>query len=108
MRLFQQLRQWPEFRREFVERARRHLGPGGALSPERAADRYALLSEQLSPAMPAEAARWGDYRRAVHPYKEGPYETYTVKEHWKPEVTRLLKDYFPKRSGFVMERLAAW
>ena len=108
MRLFQQLRQWPEFRREFVERARRHLGPGGALSPERAADRYALLSEQLSPAMPAEAARWGDYRRTVHPYKEGPYETYTVKEHWKPEVTRLLKEYFPKRSGFVMERLAAW
>jgi hypothetical protein len=44
----------------------------------------------------------------VHPYKEGPYETYTVKEHWKPEVTRLLKEYFPKRSGFVMERLAAW
>jgi len=105
MRLFQQLRAWPEFRREFGERARRHLGPGGALAPERAAERYRLLSERLAAGIAGEAARWGDYRRAAHPYKEGPYESYTAREHWRPEVERLLKEYFPKRTQGVLEKL---
>jgi hypothetical protein len=57
--------------------------------------------------MAGEAARWGDYRRSIHRYKEGPYETYTVAGHWRPEVERLLKEYFPKRTVVVMENLAA-
>ena len=107
MRLFQRLRTWPEFRKEFGERARKHLGPGGALSPERASERYRALADRLAPAMAGEAARWGDYRRSIHRYKEGPYETYTVAGHWRPEVERLLKEYFPKRTVVVMENLAA-
>lgn len=107
MRLFQQLRQWGPFRKEFLERAHRHLERGGALSAERCGERFGILAARLEPAMVAEAGRWGDYRRSVHPYKEGPYETYTVRGHWRPEVDRLLKDYFPKRSGVVLGRIDA-
>jgi len=55
--------------------------------------------------MVAESARWGDYRRDVHPYKQPPYELYTRDQHWRPEVKRLLEEYFPKRSGKVLEQL---
>jgi hypothetical protein len=58
----------------------------------------------LDLAIIAESARWGDYRRDVHPYKTGPYERYTRNEHWRPEIDRLLNDYFPKRTGVAVEQ----
>ncbi|MCW5556505.1 MAG: CotH kinase family protein [Verrucomicrobiae bacterium] len=106
-RLFQALRRHPEFRATFASLARRHLGPGGALSSEAAAARYQKLAEILRPAMVAESARWGDYRRDVHPYREGPYELYTVDDHWEPEIRRLMQDYFPVRTGHVIRQLEA-
>jgi len=106
-RLFQSLRKHPEFRTAFAAIARRHLGAGGALSPEAAAARYRQLAETLRPAVVAESARWGDYRRDVHPYREGPYELYTADDHWEPEVSRLLREYFPVRTGHVLRQLEA-
>jgi hypothetical protein len=61
------------------------------------------LAKGLEKAMAAEAARWGSYRQAVHPYKTGPYETYTVNSHWEPEVQRLLTEYFPRRLGILLD-----
>jgi hypothetical protein len=55
--------------------------------------------------MPVEAARWGSYRRDVHPYKDGPFEAYTAKGHWEPEVARLLAAYFPARTTSFGEQL---
>jgi len=52
----------------------------------------------------AESARWGDYRRDAHPYKTGPYELYTRDDHWRPEIDRLLKEYFPKRTEAVIKQ----
>lgn len=98
LRLFQRLRTWPAFRELFGRRATRHLASDGLLGPRAAAARYRELSETLAPAIAAEAARWGDYRRSVHRYKEGPYERYTVEGHWRPEVGRLLETYFPRRT----------
>jgi hypothetical protein len=57
--------------------------------------------------MICESARWGDYRRDVHPYREGPYERYTVADHWEPEVRRLLEEYFPQRAGRFQQQLRA-
>lgn len=105
--LFQRLRANAEFRRAFSARAAVVLGDGGVLSPKVAADRYRMLVEQLEPALPAEAARWGAYRATVAPYKTGPYEVYDVKTHWKPEVRRLLGEYFPARSKVFGEQLRA-
>lgn len=103
-RLFQKLRENAEFRRQFAERAQRHLSNGGALTAERAAERFRVLAGPLDKAIVAESARWGDYRRDVHPYKVGPYELYTRDEHWRPEIDRLFKEYFPKRAEAVAKQ----
>jgi len=103
-RLFHKLRENAEFRRIFAERARHHLTQGGALTPENAAERFRKWAKEIDSAVVAESARWGDYRRDVHPYKTGPYELYTRNDHWRPEIDRLLKDYFPKRTEIVLKQ----
>jgi hypothetical protein len=104
-RLFQRLRACPEFRAEFAARTRRHLTGEGVLTPDQAVSRYRRLAESLDTAILAESARWGDYRRDVHQYKEGPYELYTRDVHWRPEVKRLLENYFPQRTSAFLEQL---
>ncbi|HUR47691.1 MAG TPA: CotH kinase family protein, partial [Candidatus Saccharimonadales bacterium] len=105
-RLFQKLRENPEFRRMFSQRAQLHLTSEGALTPHKAAERYRKRVDEINLAIIAESARWGAYRRDVHPYKTGPYELYTRNEHWRPEVDRLLTSYFPRRSAAVLQQFA--
>ena len=100
-RLFQRLSQNAGFRALFAERARRLLFNDGPLAPGPAAARYAALAKSIERAIPAEASRWGSYRRDVHPYKTGPYELYARETHWQPEVGRLQTHYFPRRSAFL-------
>ncbi len=107
MRLFQRLRGDAGFRELFARQALRHLAGNGALAPSNAAARYRRLADTLDAAIIAESARWGDYRRDVHQYKEGPYELYTRDKHWRPEVKRLLEDYFPNRTAVFVEQLKA-
>lgn len=106
-RLFQKLRENPEFKALFTKRVHLLLGPGGALSPEESQKRYRRLAAMIEKPMLLESARWGDYRRDVHRYKTEPYELYTVEQHWKPEVRRLLEDYFPARGPELMKQLKA-
>lgn len=61
------------------------------------AARCCSKADRLEPDLFAEALRWGDYRNRIHPYKEGPDETYTVEGYWKPEVDRIVHRYFPAR-----------
>ncbi len=103
-RLFQKLRQNAEFRLQFADRLKRHLTNGGCLTPEAAANRFSQLARSIEEAVIAESARWGNYRRDVHPYKTGPYESYTRNEHWRPEIQRLLTEYFPQRSKVVLDQ----
>jgi len=103
-RLFQKLRVNREFQMAFRERVQRHLFGEGALTPTRAGERFRAWAAKLDRAIIAESARWGDYRRDVHPYKTGPYELYTRNQHWRPEIDRLLNDYFPKRTAIVIEQ----
>ena len=104
-RLFQKLRENNEFRLRFADHARRHLLASGVLAPKPAAERFQKWSERLDNAIVAESARWGDYRRDEHPYKTGPYALYTRDDHWRPEMQRLLKDYFPNRSAVLLKQL---
>ena len=105
LRLFQKLRENAAFRREFGARARALLTGDGVLSPASAAARFRRLAEAMDPAIVAESARWGGYRREQHSYKTGPYELYTREQHWRPEIQRLLTDYFPKRTELFIEQL---
>ena len=101
-RLFHKLRENAEFRRQFAARVQRHLFNGGALTPPAAAKRFATWAEAIAKPVLLESARWGDYRRDVHRYKQGPYELYTRDGHWRPEIQRLLTDYFPRRTAAVL------
>ena len=103
-RLFQKLKENAGFRREFAGRVQLHLTGNGALTQSAAAARFKMLADQLDAAIVAESARWGDYRRDVHPYKVGPYQLYTRDDHWRPELQRLLKDYFPRRTAAVLQQ----
>lgn len=106
-RLFQKLRENAAFRQAFSNRIKELTAPAGWLSPENTSARYRALADSVSKAMICESARWGYYRRDVHPYKEGPYELYTVEGFWQPEVSRLLNEYFPRRTGVLLEQLRA-
>jgi hypothetical protein len=107
VRLFQKLRANPEFRKLFARRANLHCLGDGVLSPAAAAKRFRSLADDIDLAVIAESARWGDYRRDVHPYKTGPYELYTRDKHWRPEIDRLLSEYFPRRTAIFLQQLKA-
>ncbi len=102
--IFHQLLGNEGFRALFAQRAKLHLRNDGVLTPARCGTRYKKWADQLDPAIVAESARWGEYRRKIHPYKEGPYELYSRNMHWRPEVRRLLADYFPKRSEILLQQ----
>ena len=104
MRLFQRLREWPTFRMAMQQRAKSLLAPEGPLGPGPAAQRYARLAAELEPAIAAESARWGWYRKSLAPFRTGPYEHYTRESHWRPEVDRLIHRYFPERAVEVRQQ----
>ena len=103
-RIFQRLRENENFRKQFAERARKHLSEAHALSSKSAGDDYRALAQQIELAVIAESARWGDYRRDIHRYREGPYQLHTPKL-WQTEINRLLTDYFPIRTKILTENL---
>jgi hypothetical protein len=107
LRLFQRLRENSDFCRLFAERALLHCSDRGALTPQAAADRYRRISQQIDLAMVGESARWGDYRRDVHRHKTGTFELYTRNAHWRPEVNRLINEFFPMRTGILLEQFRA-
>jgi hypothetical protein len=102
LRLFQKLRENARFRVLFAGRVQRLLLNDGPLAPGPASRRFADLAKSVEKAIAPEAARWGGYRLEVHPYKTGPFKTYSVKDNWDPEIHRLLTDYFPRRPGIVL------
>lgn len=104
-RLFHKLRENEQFRARFAERTQRHLATNGVLGSIAAAKRFRELADQIDGPIVAESARWGDYRRDAHRYKTGPYELYARDTHWRPEVRRLMEEYFPKRTEVFTRQL---
>lgn len=102
--LFQQLRKNAEFVLLFADRVHKHLFNDGALSANQAAARYRSLIAQVDRAVVGESARWGDYRRDV-PNSSPSSTLYTRDDQFLAEENRLLSDYFPKRTGAVLNML---
>ena len=99
--LYQQLRANADFRLAFADRLQKHFFGDGALTSAANAARWSEIAATLEPALLAESARWGDYRRDVHPYSSGPYELYGPSQ-WQAESERLLDEYFPERTNTVL------
>lgn len=96
----------PSFVARVAARAEEILGDGGALSGEVALARYEALAEALRPALLAESARWGSYRKDVYCYSSPPCPLYTVDEHWDTERERL-RGLLPTRAETLSAQLAA-
>jgi hypothetical protein len=104
--IFQNLMKNSSFARRYVRRAREVLADDGLLGPASVVEVWDSLYNNISMAIYAEAARWGDYRRDVHRWQTAG-QLYTVDNHYMAERNRLLTQYFPSRSAFVLDRINA-
>ena len=104
--IFQNLMKNSSFARRYVRRAREVLADDGLLGPASVVEVWDSLYSTISTAIYAEAARWGDYRRDVHRWQTAG-QLYTVDNHYMAERNRLLTQYFPSRSAFVLDRINA-
>ena len=105
--LHNRLRTNDEYRVLFGDRVHRHFFNGGALTPEATTARFLRRTNEIEPAIACESARWGDYRRDVDQWRNGPYEFYRPDSHWLVEKNRLLATYFPRRSELVLRALTS-
>ncbi|MBP5393962.1 MAG: CotH kinase family protein [Bacteroidaceae bacterium] len=92
------------FAHRFHEEAQRALTHGGPLTPESALATWDSLYNVIRLALWDESARWGDYRRDVHPYSSKG-SLYTPNGAYESERMRLLKQYFPVRTGNFIQQL---
>ena len=103
-RIFHQLMKNRLFQNRYMDRAHELLSPGGMLAEESVVALWDSLYTTIASSLYAESARWGDYRRDVHPYSSQG-ELYTVDNHFQSERHRLLTQYFPYRSDLVLRQL---
>ena len=95
--LFQWLRKDSDFRQLYADHAHRHLVGTGALTPGAAGSRWLRRAEEIYGAVVGESARWGDARRPAQPY--------TRNIEWQTELNRLTREFFPQRSGILLQQL---
>lgn len=107
-RIYQQMLKNPNFKRLIADRVQKFCFNEGALTPEKCADRWTEIGKVVGKAIDSESARWGDYRRDVHPWQtEGPFMLYTKTDHWIPQMNYMLDSYFPSRTDIFLAQLRA-
>ena len=105
--LFNLLIQNEDFKRLFTDRVQLFFFNGGMLTPQKNIERWMKFANQVEPAIIAEVARWGDYRRDVHPYQTaGPFDLYG-KQYWTDQLNFIINDYFPQRGDVFIDQLKA-
>jgi hypothetical protein len=100
-RIYNQLRNWPEFRRMYGDRVQKHLFNGGALSASNNVARLQSLAAEIDRAIVGESARWGDAREFTIGANGGTGQTFTRDEWWVPELQKLYTNWLPngQRAG---------
>lgn len=102
--IFNNLMQNESFARQYLKRAKEVFAEDGLLGQKSVVHLWDSLYQVVSSAIYAESARWGDYRRDVHPY-QSQGELYTVDNQYMEERNRLLEQYFPYRSERVLSSI---
>ena len=92
------------FAHRFHEEAQRALTHGGPLTPESAQATWDSLYNVIHLALWDESARWGDYRRDIHPYSSQG-TLYKPDGAYATERNRLLNQYFPFRTATFIQQL---
>ena len=98
-RIYARLRSNAEFRLRYADAVHRHLFNDGALTPTAAAARWQARADEISSAVVAESARWGDFLKPDVPY--------TRDGQWTTELNRLMTEYFPQRGDYLLDDLRA-
>jgi hypothetical protein len=107
-RVYQQLRAWPEFVRQFGDRVHKHLFNGGVLTPSNNVNRILEPAATIRDALVGESARWGDARKTGVPAGQiGTGVTFTRDEWWQPEMDKLTTNFFQHLTADNIVRLRA-
>lgn len=108
-RIYQQLRNWPEFRVRFGDRVHKHLFNNGALTPSNNVARLLGQASLIRDALVGESARWGDARKnpvpPTTPPQVGTGVTFTRDEWWQPEIDKLATNFFLRLTDDNVARL---
>lgn len=99
--IFQKLMKNTEFKMLFADRLHKHLNNGGCLTPDSVIADWEKFAREVQPAVFAESARWGDYRRDV---RQASSSLLYTEEIWQAEKKRLIEEYFPLRSGILINQ----
>ena len=103
--LFNNMMKNQAFKHRFMDRAYKHLeDDGGLLTPQSTQSLWDSLQSVISLAIYAESARWGDYRKDVHPYSSRG-ELYRADTHHALENRRLHEEFFPQRTETLITQL---
>ena len=105
--IFHSLLQNPKFVNRYLKRAAQVLDEDGLLGEASVVELWDSLYSTISYAVYAEAARWGDYRRDVHPY-QSRRPLYTVDDYYIPERQHLASQYFPYRTATVLSQVNSY
>jgi len=84
-----------EYRMRFADRVQKHFFNGGALTLEACTNRWWRKANQITKAIRAYSARWGDVVRA-NPYGEAD---------WTNTLRWVANAWFPPRAGIVLAQL---
>ena len=88
----------PEYRIRFADRAWKHLSSNGVFAPAKSLERINKRINEVSKAVIAESARWGDART------NGSIP-YTRNDNWLPEINKIRNNFIPNRTGIVIDQL---
>ena len=102
--IFHHLMENEQFARRYLKRALIVLADDGPLGQASSEQLWDSLYHNIETAIYAESARWGDYRRDVHPYTTKGHR-YTVEKYYLKERQRLHDEYFPTRSERVLNNI---
>lgn len=102
--IFHNLMQNEDFARRYLRRAKEVFADDGVLGSASVVEVWDSLYNTIATALYVEAARWGDYRRDVHPYTSRG-QLYTVDNYYMTERNRLLQQYFPVRSSRMLSQI---
>jgi hypothetical protein len=103
--IFQSLLSNAEFKRLLANRIQKHCFNAGVLTPASNIDRWNRLAGKIYRAIDAESARWGDYRRDVHPFSTQAPEIFTRDNQYMAMQTSLTGTYFPQRTDIFINQL---
>jgi hypothetical protein len=96
--LNQQLLANSKYRMYFADRVYKHFFNDGVFTPEQATARFLARADEIRLAIVAESARWGDF------YWNRTNSPLNRDDHWQVAIDNIVNNYFPRRTGIVLEQ----